>query len=53
LKLLPNFVADMPIVGVQLLQFAGEGVNVGGGESRRRREESAIYFRFPISDLAG
>jgi hypothetical protein len=28
--LLPDFIADVTIVRMQLLQFAGEGVGVGG-----------------------
>ena len=30
--MLPDFIPDMPIVGVQLFQLAGEGVGVGGRE---------------------
>ncbi len=33
LKLLPDFVADVPIIRMQLFQLAGEGIGVGGGES--------------------
>ena len=32
MELLTNFIFDVTIVGVQLLQFAGEGVGVGGRE---------------------
>jgi hypothetical protein len=32
LQLLADFVADMPIIGMQLLQLALEGVGVGGRE---------------------
>jgi len=34
LKLLADFVADMPIVRMQLLQLTGEGAGVGGREFR-------------------
>ena len=34
LELLANFGPDIPIIRMQLLQFAGEGVGVGGGEFR-------------------
>ena len=32
MELLADFIADVAIVGVKLFQFAGEGVNVRGGE---------------------
>jgi len=33
LELLADFIADMAVVGMQLLQFAGEDVNIGSRES--------------------
>ena len=44
LQLLANFIFHMPVVGMQLLQFAGVGVNVLVGECSSRRE-SALTFR--------
>jgi len=51
LKLLANLILHMTIVGMKFFQFAGEGVNVCGGELTRSRPLARSLRTFAFSQI--
>jgi hypothetical protein len=51
LKLLADFIPDVAVVGMELFQFAGEGVGVGGRELTRSRPLARPSRAFAFSQI--